>query len=178
MTFTMRADGSSKFASGNQWGYFPSLALAWRISDEAFMRNSQEWLSNLKLRLSIGTAGNNRIPSGSLETTYSLAGSGDKHIYFNNTSSVVLQRGKNLSNPNLKWETTLTRNIGLDFGFWNGRLSGSLDAYWNTTKDLLMQTTLPKGAGYEFQYQNFGQTSNKGIELALDAILVDQKISV
>jgi outer membrane receptor protein involved in Fe transport len=88
---------------------------------------------------------------------------------------VVLQRGKNLSNPNLKWETTLTRNIGLDFGFWNGRLSGSLDAYWNTTKDLLMQTTLPKGAGYEFQYQNFGQTSNKGIELALDAILVDQK---
>lgn len=175
MTFTMRADGSSKFASGNQWGYFPSLALAWRISDEAFMRNSQEWLSNLKLRLSIGTAGNNRIPSGSLETTYSLAGSGDKHIYFNNTSSVVLQRGKNLSNPNLKWETTLTRNIGLDFGFWNGRLSGSLDAYWNTTKDLLMQTTLPKGAGYEFQYQNFGQTSNKGIELALDAILVDQK---
>lgn len=63
----------------------------------------------------------------------------------------------------------------MDFGFWNGRLSGSLDAYWNTTKDLLMQTTLPKGAGYEFQYQNFGQTSNKGIELALDAILVDQK---
>lgn len=159
-------------------GILPITSFSMAYIRRSFHENAQEWLSNLKLRLSIGTAGNNRIPSGSLETTYSLAGSGDKHIYFNNTSSVVLQRGKNLSNPNLKWETTLTRNIGLDFGFWNGRLSGSLDAYWNTTKDLLMQTTLPKGAGYEFQYQNFGQTSNKGIELALDAILVDQKISV
>ena len=78
MTFTMRADGSSKFSKGNQWGYFPSLALAWRISDEAWMERSKEWLSNLKLRLSVGTAGNNRIKSGAINSTFSLAETSDK----------------------------------------------------------------------------------------------------
>ena len=106
MTFTMRADGSSKFSKGNQWGYFPSLALAWRISDEAWMERSKEWLSNLKLRLSVGTAGNNRIKSGAINSTFSLAETSDKNIYFNETSAVVLQHASNLSNPDLKWETT------------------------------------------------------------------------
>lgn len=90
MTFTMRADGSSKFSKGNQWGYFPSLALAWRISDEAWMERSKEWLSNLKLRLSVGTAGNNRIKSGAINSTFSLAETSDKNIYFNETSAVML----------------------------------------------------------------------------------------
>ena len=166
MTFTMRADGSSKFSKGNQWGYFPSLALAWRISDEAWMERSKEWLSNLKLRLSVGTAGNNRIKSGAINSTFSLAETSDKNIYFNETSAVVLQHASNLSNPDLKWETTLTRNLGIDFGFWNNRLSGSIDAYWNTTKDLLMNATIPSSTGFSTQYKNFGQTSNKGIELA------------
>ncbi|WP_343020727.1 SusC/RagA family TonB-linked outer membrane protein, partial [Bacteroides xylanisolvens] len=121
MTFTMRADGSSKFSKGNQWGYFPSLALAWRISDEAWMERSKEWLSNLKLRLSVGTAGNNRIKSGAINSTFSLAETSDKNIYFNEMSAVVLQHASNLSNPDLKWETTLTRNLGIDFGFWNNR---------------------------------------------------------
>ena len=163
MTFTMRADGSSKFSKGNQWGYFPSLALAWRISDEAWMERSKEWLSNLKLRLSVGTAGNNRIKSGAINSTFSLAETSDKNIYFNETSAVVLQHASNLSNPDLKWETTLTRNLGIDFGFWNNRLSGSIDAYWNTTKDLLMNATIPSSTGFSTQYKNFGQTSNKGI---------------
>lgn len=74
----MRADGSSKFAKGSQWGYFPSGAIAWRIYDEAFMNNAKEWLSNLKVRVSYGTAGNNRIPSGSMYTTYSVAGTSEK----------------------------------------------------------------------------------------------------
>ena len=164
MTFTMRADGSSKFSKGNQWGYFPSLALAWRISDEAWMERSKEWLSNLKLRLSVGTAGNNRIKSGAINSTFSLAETSDKNIYFNETSAVVLQHASNLSNPDLKWETTLTRNLGIDFGFWNNRLSGSIDAYWNTTKDLLMNATIPSSTGFSTQYKNLGQTSNKGIE--------------
>ena len=116
MTFTMRADGSSKFSKGNQWGYFPSLALAWRISDEAWMERSKEWLSNLKLRLSVGTAGNNRIKSGAINSTFSLAETSDKNIYFNETSAVVLQHASNLSNPDLKWETTLTRNLGIEIG--------------------------------------------------------------
>ena len=173
MTFTMRADGSSKFSKGNQWGYFPSLALAWRISDEAWMERSKEWLSNLKLRLSVGTAGNNRIKSGAINSTFSLAETSDKNIYFNETSAVVLQHASNLSNPDLKWETTTEWNVGLDF--WNNRLSGSIDAYWNTTKDLLMNATIPSSTGFSTQYKNFGQTSNKGIELALDAVIVDTK---
>ena len=138
-TFTMRADGSSKFAKGSQWGYFPSGAIAWRIYDEAFMNNAKEWLSNLKVRVSYGTAGNNRIPSGSMYTTYSVAGTSEKGIYFDETTAVVLKHGNVLSNPGLKWETTVSRNAGIDFGFFNNRLSGAIDVYWNTTKDLLMK---------------------------------------
>lgn len=174
-TFTMRADGSSKFASGNQWGYFPSAAVAWRVFDESFMESTREWLSNLKLRVSYGTAGNNRIPSGSMYTTYSVAETTDKGIYFDDNLAVVLKHGSNLSNPSLKWETTISRNLGIDFGFFNNRLSGALDFYWNTTKDLLMKTTIASSSGYSFQYQNMGQTSNKGVELQLDAVLVDNK---
>ena len=174
-TFTMRADGSSKFAKGNQWGYFPSGAFAWRVYDESFMQGTHDWLSNLKLRLSLGTSGNNRIPSGAMYTTYSLGGTSSSNIYFNEQASIILQPGDALSNPNLKWETTISRNLGLDFGFLNNRLSGSLDFYWNTTKDLLMKTTIPAGSGYSYQYKNFGQTSNKGVELQLDATLLDHK---
>ena len=143
-TFTMRADGSSKFASGNQWGYFPSGAFAWRVYDETFMEGAKDYLSNLKLRLSIGTSGNNRIPSGSMYTTYSVAGTSDKGIYFDEKTAVVLKHGNILSNPDLKWETTISRNLGIDFGFFNNRLSGALDFYWNTTKDLLMKTTIDR----------------------------------
>lgn len=175
-TFTMRADGSSKFADGNRWGIFPSAAVAWRISDEAFMQGSSDWLSNLKLRLSYGTAGNNRISSGLMYTTYEVpTGSGIKYPYFNETLNTLMSTKKNLSNPNLKWETTITRDLGIDFGFWNNRISGSLDFYWNSTKDLLMSTVIPSNTGYEYQYQNFGETSNKGIELALNTVLLDTK---
>ena len=174
-TFTMRADGSSKFAKGSQWGYFPSGAIAWRIYDEAFMNNAKEWLSNLKVRVSYGTAGNNRIPSGSMYTTYSVAGTSEKGIYFDETTAVVLKHGNVLSNPGLKWETTVSRNAGIDFGFFNNRLSGAIDVYWNTTKDLLMKTTIASSSGYSYQYKNMGQTSNKGVELQLDAVLVDAK---
>lgn len=174
-TFTMRADGSSKFASGNQWGYFPSGAFAWRVYDETFMEGAKDYLSNLKLRLSIGTSGNNRIPSGSMYTTYSVAGTSDKGIYFDEKTAVVLKHGNILSNPDLKWETTISRNLGIDFGFFNNRLSGALDFYWNTTKDLLMKTTIASSSGYAFQYKNMGQTSNKGVELQLDAVLAETK---
>ncbi|MGN0036509.1 MAG: SusC/RagA family TonB-linked outer membrane protein [Bacteroidaceae bacterium] len=175
LTVTMRADGSSKFADGNRWGYFPSAALAWRIMDEDFMSNTKDWLSNLKLRLSYGTSGNNRIPSGSMYTTYALGETSDKSIYWNESPAVILQRSSVLSNPDLKWETTISRNIGIDWGFWNNRLSGSLDFYWNTTKDLLMKSTVNPASGYSYQYQNSGQTSNKGVEFQMDAVLVDKK---
>ena len=174
-TFTLRADGSSKFGKGNRWGYFPSLALAWRLSEEDFMKSTSSWLSNLKLRLSVGTAGNNRINSGLLSTTYSMASNTSKAPFFNEERQSMLEHGTYLYNPDLKWETTITRNIGIDFGFLRGRINGTLDFYWNTTKDLLMQTVVPSSTGYSYQFQNFGKTSNKGVELTVNTVIIDRK---
>ena len=174
-TFTLRADGSSKFGKGNRWGYFPSLALAWRLSEEDFMKSTSSWLSNLKLRLSVGTAGNNRINSGLLSTTYSMASNTSKAPFFNEERQSMLEHGTYLYNPDLKWETTITRNIGIDFGFLRGRINGTLDFYWKTTKDLLMQTVVPSSTGYSYQFQNFGKTSNKGVELTVNTVIVDRK---
>ena len=173
-TFTMRADGSSKFGDGNRWGVFPSLALAWRLNEENFLKDVK-WLSNLKLRLSWGTAGNNRINSGLIESTYSMAANTAKAAFFNEERASMLERGTYLYNPDLKWETTVTRNIGLDFGLFRGRINGTLDFYWNTTKDLLMQSVIPSNSGYSYQFQNFGKTSNKGVELTVNAVLIDTK---
>ena len=184
MTFTLREDGSSKFASNNRWGLFPSLALAWRLSDEKFMKSSEKWLSNLKLRLSYGTAGNNRIPSDMLSPSFAIADNTGKHPGFIsggtevNTGMLEIAKKNSktvLYNSNLKWETTTTRNFGIDFGFLRGRISGTLDFYWNTTNDLLMLQTLPSATGYERQYQNVGSTSNKGIEFATNIVLADSK---
>ncbi len=174
-TVTARADGSSKFAENNRWGFFPSAAFAWRISDEPFMQSTANWLSSLKLRLSYGTAGNNRISSGLISTTYTISGTSGKYPYFGEDRTAMLEHGTYLYNPDLKWETTITRNFGVDYGFWGNRISGTLDFYWNTTRDLLMRTEVPSMSGYNYQYQNFGQTSNKGVELTLKAILADTK---
>lgn len=174
LTFTLREDGSSKFGSGHRWGLFPALALAWRMSDEKFL-SKVDWLSNLKLRLSIGTAGNDRIPSGSLSTTYSMAAATGKHPGFNETSTPMFEHATVLYNPELKWETTTTRNFGIDYGFFRGRISGSLDFYWNTTKDLLMRVTIPSGTGYTQQYQNFGKTSNRGVEFSANIVAIEKK---
>ena len=161
-TATFRADGSSNFAPNNHWGYFPSAALGWRINDEPFMANTKEWLDNLKLRLSYGSSGNDAIDA-SLWKEYwspSIVWSGDKR-------TVTFSPGEILANPDLKWETTISRNLGLDFGFWNGKLRGSIDVYWNTTKDILMKVPVAETTGHSYQFQNVGKTSNKGIELAL-----------
>lgn len=174
-TVTARTDGSSKFTKGNQWGVFPSAAFAWRLSDEPFMQSAQNWLSSLKLRLSLGTSGNNRIDSGLTNLTYTLSGNTDRSPFFNETRNPMFNVNSSLYNPDLKWETTVTRNFGIDYGFWGNRISGSVDLYWNTTKDLLMQTEIPSLSGYNYQYQNFGQTSNKGMELSIKAILFDTK---
>ena len=98
-----------------------------------------------------------------------------RNPFFNGTSTPMLEHGTYLYNPKLKWETTVTRNLGIDYGFWNNRISGSVDVYWNTTRDLLMKAEIPGNSGYSYQYQNFGQTSNKGIEMSMDAVLVDTK---
>ncbi len=173
VTLTMRADGSSKFSAGNQWGYFPAGALAWRINQEPFMEGTKDWLSNLKLRLSYGTVGNNRIASTLYMMTYGINtakayGIGDKvNNYYSASNS-------QLANPNLKWETTVTRNIGLDFGFFNERLSGTIEAYWNSAVDLLIERSIV-APGYKTTMENTAETSNKGLELSLNGIILEHK---
>lgn len=173
-TASLRADGSSKFASGNQWGYFPSAAFAWRLSDEQFMKGASDWLSNLKIRLSYGASGNNRISDGLYKYIYSTS-TPSKPYGLNGSQQVIMTPSSALPNPELKWETTVTRNLGIDFGFFNHRLTGSVDLYWNTTKDLLINANIPSSSGFSTQYQNIGKTSNKGIEVVLDAVLVDKE---
>ncbi|MEO6521700.1 MAG: TonB-dependent receptor [Mucilaginibacter sp.] len=168
-----RADGSSVFAEGHQWGFFPAAAIAWKIMDEPFMKNAT-FVSQLKARLSYGAVGNNRIPPYLTGPTFSIAvnrpiGFGDTNQpYYTYSSSL-------LPNPNLKWETTITQNAGLDFGFFHDRLTGSLDLYSNYTKDLLVTSNIPTSTGFVAQQQNIGQTSNRGIELGLTGAIVDKK---
>ncbi len=173
-TLTLRADGSSKFSAGNRWGFFPAAAVAWRISNEKFMKNV-DWLSNLKLRLSIGASGNNRIADNLYKSMYKVSnnrpagwGESDRYYYtFYNTTYPV--------NPDVKWETTITRNVGLDFGLFRERISGSLEVYWNTTNDLLVPSTIPGYSGYTQMMTNIGSTTNRGVELNLTAYIIDKK---
>ena len=165
-TATMRADGSSKFAPNNRWGYFPATALAWRVTDEPFMENTQNWLDNLKLRLSIGSAGSDNIPYDAWNALYD--------VNFSDNGVITYDPKGVLPNPDLKWETTISRNLGLDFGVFNGRIYGSAEVYWNNTKDLLGQVPINPTTGFTTQYQNIGKTSNKGIELSLGADLIRQ----
>lgn len=161
---TMRADGSSKFAKGNQWGYFPSVAASWRLSGEEWLKDAT-WIDNLKIRYSFGTAGNNNIPSGQTQTLFSAS-----QTSWISQGSVIWSNGTTMSNPDLKWETTYSHNIGIDFGFWNSRLTGSVELYQSNTKDLLIK--FPVTGGYSEQYRNLGEVQNRGIEVTLGAALV------
>lgn len=172
-TFTLRADGSSKFAPGNQWSYFPSGAFAWRISSEEFMAN-QSFISNLKLRVSYGEAGNNRISADLWKSNYRISSS-NSIGFGERVNPYYIPASSLLSNPELRWETTLTRNAGIDYGFFKNRVSGVIDLYWNTTKDLLVESDIPSYLGYSKQMRNIGQTSNKGIEFTMDARVIQQR---
>lgn len=174
LTLTFREDGSSKFSEGNRWGFFPAAALGWRIIEEPWMEKAKSWLSNLKLRLSYGTAGNNRIGSAMFETTYKAYSSSKYYGAGNQQNPHYTLNNAQLANPDLKWETTITRNIGLDFGFFNERLTGSLDFYSNSVKDLLVEVPIT-AIGYTSMQQNIGETSNKGIELTLNAVILQHK---
>ena len=166
---TLRADGSSKFARGHRWGYFPSAAASWTISNEPWMDNAHSWLDQLKLRYSFGTAGNNNIPSGQLLKQYSATVTA-----WLSQSNNYWMAGKIMNNPDLTWETTITHNIGLDFGLFQGRLTGSVEVYQNTTKDLLINFPIT-GSGYDSQYRNLGSTRNRGAEVALNMPLISKK---
>ena len=157
-TATFRADGSSKFAPGKQWGYFPAASVAWRISSEEFMKSIKQ-MTDLKLRASYGLSGNNRI-GDFLYDTYFTSGAqyALAHVVTNGVSAV------GLANPNLKWETTASTNVGLDIALFDNRLQLTTDAYYNKTSDLLLNLSIPSTSGYTTQLANVGSTSNRGIE--------------
>lgn len=169
-TINMRSDGSSKFAPGKQWGFFPSASVAWRVSNEAFFTKT-EVVSDLKVRASYGLAGNNRI-SDFLYT--SLYRSDATPYGLNNT----LQPGyaiNSLANPNLKWESTLSRNVGVDLGLFTNRVQLSLDAYMNDTRDLLINVPIAANSGFTTQLQNVGSVRNRGLELQLGTTAIANK---
>ncbi|WP_240622589.1 SusC/RagA family TonB-linked outer membrane protein [Flavobacterium crocinum] len=173
-TFTVRTDGSTKFGPDNRWGVFPAGAFAWRISNESFLKESQT-VSNLKLRLSYGASGNDRIKADLYAKYYGVSrdrsiGWGEQNQYYYN-----FYNSQYLNNPNVKWETTYTANAGLDFGFFKERLTGTLDFYYNKVKDLLVPSDIASVSGFTKMMTNVGQTSNKGVELALNGSVIRKK---
>ncbi len=169
-SFNLRADGSSKFGPGHQWGYFPSASVAWRISSEDFF-TPNNFASDVKLRFSYGLAGNNRINDFLYTSLYRSNGT----PYSLNNTLVPGYAINSLANPHLKWESTLSRNIGLDAGLFNNRLQFSLDAYMNDTRDLLINVPIAANSGFSTQLQNVGSVRNRGLELQLSTAAISGK---
>ncbi|MBU3856007.1 MAG: TonB-dependent receptor [Candidatus Phocaeicola excrementipullorum] len=173
LTATMRADGSSKFAKGHRWGYFPSGSVAWAFQREAFVSDNLHWLSNGKLRFSYGQTGNNRI--GNYDYMAHLVTSDDVYKYPWNgefTQGYVLS---SMFNELLKWETTEQFDLGLDLGFLDGRINLTMDYYVKTTKDLLLDADIAASSGFSSATLNVGKLRNKGFELTLETTNIKNK---
>lgn len=172
-TATGRSDGYSAFGTNNKYAFFPSLAAAWNISSEEFMESTNSWMDMLKIRLSWGSNGNQAIKAYQTLDRLKLTNYiwGDKGTTVNG----VILSYNSIGNPNLKWETTRTVNAGVDFSFFNSRLSGSVDFYVSNTSDLLMSRTVPIMNGYNSIMDNVGETRNTGIELALNSVNMENK---
>ena len=172
LTATVRYDGSSVLADGHKWAFFPSVAGAWRINEEAFMEDV-DWLDNLKLRASWGISGNSAV------SAYQTGGGLGTTMYvFDVNGSEVGQYGywpQAIPNHDLSWEKTATTNIGLDFGFWNNRVNLSVDWYVQNTSDLLMQKQIPVTNGYLSTWSNVGKTKNTGLEIVLNTQNIQKK---
>ena len=166
LTLTLRRDGYSAFGQDNPRAFFPAVSLAWRLSDELFL-NGSNLIDNLKLRLSWGKNGNREIG------IYSALSQLSPTSYIYDQSTVFGIRASALANENLQWESTASYNFGLDFGIFNSRISGSMDAYFSTTNDLLLRRSLPIITGYNSVYANLGEVENKGFELALNTVNID-----
>jgi TonB-linked SusC/RagA family outer membrane protein len=161
-TLTARADGSSKFGTNNKWSFFPSFALAWRASEEEFLK-SVDWLSNLKIRMSYGKTGNQNI-----DNYKSLAMLGTMNYPLGGTLNSGVGPN-NIPNPDLKWETTATTDAGLDIGLFNNRVSLVVDYYYKKTTDLLWNISTPSSVGFSSIFKNIGSLENKGVEVTLGA---------
>ena len=167
LTFTLRADGSSKFAKDHRWGYFPSAAFAWNILNEPFMQ-SQEVVSALKLRLGYGQTGQQEIGNYRYLARYGLSSSSSNMANMGNAGYNYFWTPY-AYDPNITWETTITYNAGIDFGFLDGRINGSVDVYRRDTKDLLNSVTTPLGANFGTTLlTNIGSMRNQGVEFSLE----------
>ena len=167
LTASIRADGSSRFGSDNRWGYFPSAALAWRASEESFIKDLNIF-SNLKPRVSFGITGNQdgigTYPAYALLGSNGYVAGGDK---------VTGYYPSQVANTNLKWETTAQFDAGIDFGFFNNRLTVVIDGYYKKTRDLLLKVKVPGSSGFSSGLKNIGEVENKGFELAINATPIE-----
>lgn len=160
LTLTSRTDGSSKLGTGNKWAFFPSAALGWRIIDENFMK-TQNLMSELKLRVSYGISGNDVIAPYTTQNSLALI----QYSYDDSNPAMAYGLSPTIGNPDLKWELTTTKDIGVDFGILENRITGSVDYYDALTSDLIFPYTLPLATGVSTVYRNIGKTRNRGIEV-------------
>ena len=176
LTGSFRADGSSKFPSSNRWGYFPSAGFSWNINREDWLKD-KTWLSNAKFRASWGLTGNNRTttPYDYYSQIATLPGNPDSYDYVFGGNIVSGYYPSNMSNENLKWETTEQYNIGLDFSAFESRIKLTFDWYLKNTRDLLLQATIPASSGYTSAMLNVGSMQNKGYEVTLDLVPIQKK---
>ena len=168
LTATLRADGSSVLAKGNRWGYFPSVAVAWRMKDEHFLSSVDE-ISDLKLRLSYGLSGNSAV------SPYQTTGGLSKTIYEFGTVPAYGYRPYSMANLELQWEKTRVLNFGVDFGLFNNRVYATIDAYKTWTSDLLLPMILPGHTGFTEVISNVGKTETRGIDLSINTVNFDTK---
>ncbi len=173
VTATLRADASSRFAKGNRWGYFPSVALGWKLSEEKFLKNSKV-LTNLKLRLSYGLTGQQDIINDyPYMTTFSVSYPESSYLFGDKWHNTYRPNGYD---RDIKWETTETWNAGLDYGFLNNRIYGSIDVYKRHTKDLLNTIPVISGVNYSAVLTtNIGEMDNKGVEFSINAVPINTK---
>ena len=178
LTLSGRWDGASQLAEGHKWDFFPSAALAWRASEEDFIKQ-YDWISNLKLRLGVGVTGNAAVEpydtKGDITSFYLPFNGMSDQIAYTTNEPYYMGTQLSMANPELGWEKTTQWNLGIDFGFLNSRIFGTLDFYWSRTNDLIMPTKIPTLTGFPSTYSNVGKTKNHGIELTLTGVPVKTK---
>lgn len=163
VTLTMRRDGSSVFGANTKYGNFPGIAVGWNLSNESFLKNLV-WLDLLKLRAGWGSVGNQAV------APYQTQGLLTRTVYAWDNTAAFGYRPNTIGNPDLRWESSATANIGLDFSLWRGRVQGSLELYQTTTTNLLLADQLPGSIGFSQVTRNVGETRNRGIELGVTTI--------
>jgi TonB-linked SusC/RagA family outer membrane protein len=178
LTLTARTDGASQLSQGHKWASFPSAALGWRIEQEEFMQN-MDWLQQLKLRFGVGVTGNAAVDPyatlGGVRSFYLPFGGANNYLAYATNEPYYFADAVYMANPALTWEKTTQYNLGLDFGFLKGRISGAIDVYQSYTNDLLMAMNIPTLTGYAQTMANVGKTKNKGVEVSLNFIPVQTR---